>query len=267
MLKSVFSRFNSISSRDFLRVSRNLSAIGCRSNVKNGRSNNKSNENNGHGHGHGHGYVMAVASVPTFLAFFQKKTNESDPEPSLWEKILPQDFVILIKGQIGGDESTPEKKLTMTLKRTILAIHRQQYEKAEQMAHLALRMAQDIQHYDGITLCYDVMGNLAFDREQYAKAEKLFESVLQRLLQKGLPQDDIQVRSIESVFMKIYLIRVLSFQVLHLSLKVAQLVDLQGKKDEAKTNYAWTIKKLDEKCAKEPDDQDSLELKGLTNNL
>lgn len=47
---------------------------------------------------------------------------------------------------------------------------------------------------------------------------------------------------------------------------MAQLVDLQGKKDEAKTNYAWTIKKLDEKCATEPDNQELLELKGLTNN-
>lgn len=47
---------------------------------------------------------------------------------------------------------------------------------------------------------------------------------------------------------------------------MAQLVDLQRKTDEAKTNYAWTVKKLDEKCAKEPNDQDLLELKGLANN-
>lgn len=193
MLKSVFCRFNSISSRDFVRVFRNLSAIGYQSDKENGRSNNKSNEN-----GYGpYRHVMAVASVPTFLAFFQKNKKD-EPEPSFWEKILPEEFVVLIKAKIGEDESTPEKKLTVTLKRTILAIHRQQFEKAEQMAHLALRMAQDIQHFDGITLCYDVMGNLAFEREQYAKAEKLFESVLQRLLQKGVSQDDIQVRSIET---------------------------------------------------------------------
>lgn len=56
-------------------------------------------------------------------------------------------------------------------------------------------------------------------------------------------------------------------QVLHLSLKLAQLVDLQGKKDEAKTNYAWTVKKLDEKCEKEPEFDDLLELRGLANSL
>lgn len=54
-------------------------------------------------------------------------------------------------------------------------------------------MAQEIQNYDGITLCYDIMGNLAFDREQYEKAKEIFESVLQRLHGKGVPQDDIQV--------------------------------------------------------------------------
>lgn len=47
---------------------------------------------------------------------------------------------------------------------------------------------------------------------------------------------------------------------------MAQLAELQGKTDEAKTNYAWTINKLDEKCAIEPDDQDLFELRGLTNN-
>lgn len=47
---------------------------------------------------------------------------------------------------------------------------------------------------------------------------------------------------------------------------MAQLTELQGKTDDAKTNYVWTLSKLDEKCAKEPNDQDALELKGLTNN-
>lgn len=187
MLKSVFCRFNSISSRDFVRATRNLSAIGYQSNKENRRSHNKSNGNGS--------TAVIFASVPTFLVFFQKKEDEQhpEPEPAIWEKFVPEEIALLIKGKLGLDESTPEKKLTVTLKRTILAIHRQQYDKAEQMAHLALRMAQDIQHYDGITFCFDTMGNLAFVREQYEKAEKLFESVLQRLLEKGVPQDDMRV--------------------------------------------------------------------------
>lgn len=52
-----------------------------------------------------------------------------------------------------------------------------------------------------------------------------------------------------------------------MSLKMAQLVELQNKKDEAKTNYIWTLSKLDEKRKKEPEDNDLKELWGLTNNL
>lgn len=47
---------------------------------------------------------------------------------------------------------------------------------------------------------------------------------------------------------------------------MAQLVELQGKKDEAKTNYTWTVSKLEEKLKKEQDDNDLHELWGLANN-
>lgn len=56
-------------------------------------------------------------------------------------------------------------------------------------------------------------------------------------------------------------------KILHLSLKVAQLTELQNKKDEAKTNYTWTISKLDEKRKNESDDVDVKELWGLASSL
>lgn len=90
-------------------------------------------------------------------------------------------------------EDTPEDKLVMTIKRSILCIQREQYAKAEQMLHLALRMAQDLQNKDGVTFIYDVMANLAMETEQYKKAEKLFINVMQRLLQDGCKEDDIKV--------------------------------------------------------------------------
>lgn len=90
-------------------------------------------------------------------------------------------------------EDTPEGKLVMTIKRSILCIQREQYAKAEQMLHLALRMAQDLQNKDGVTFIYDVMANLAMETEQYKKAEKLFVNVMQRLLQDGCKEDDIKV--------------------------------------------------------------------------
>lgn len=185
MLKSVFCRFNSVASRHFVRVTRNFSALEPQLKYEYEHRNERSNKRR---------HIVAYTSIPTFLAFFQKKEDENpESEPSFWDKVLPEDLAILVKKKPVEDETTPEGKLKTTLKRTILAIRRREFEKAEQMAHLALRMAQDIQSYDGITLCYDIMANLAFDQEQYEKAQKLFESVLQRLLQNGVPQDDIQV--------------------------------------------------------------------------
>lgn len=183
MLKTIFSRFNSLNSRHFGRVTRNLSAIEQPFNKENGKSNDKSKRCYN---------LYAYASLPAYLAFFQKKEEDIE-QPAFWEKYVPEEIALFFKKIPVEDESTPEGKLKTTLKRTILCIRKREFQKAEQMAHLALRMAQDMQNYDGITLCYDVMANLAFDTEQYAKAQKLFEEVLQRLIQKGVPQDDIQV--------------------------------------------------------------------------
>lgn len=92
-----------------------------------------------------------------------------------------------------AEDETPEGKLVMCIKRSILCIQREQYDKAEQMLHLALRMAQDMQNKEGVTFIFDVMANLAMETEQYKKAERLFVTVMQRLLADGCEQDDIKV--------------------------------------------------------------------------
>lgn len=184
MLKTTFCRVNLLSLRNLARVTKNFGAIQHQFNKERERTNGESKQNS---------IRLAYAAVPTYLAFFRKNEEEEPTKESFLDKILPEEIALLLKKKPVQDETTPEGMLTTTIKRTILCIQRQQFEKAEQMAHLALRMAQDIQHYDGITLCYDIMANLAFDREQYQKAQNLFEDVLQRLLQKGVEQDDIQV--------------------------------------------------------------------------
>lgn len=57
-------------------------------------------------------------------------------------------------------------------------------------------MAQDQKHEKGITYVYDIMANLAFENEEFSKAQKLFVEVLRRLISNGLPQDDIIVINI-----------------------------------------------------------------------
>lgn len=134
-------------------------------------------------------FTRYVLAAPTFLAFFQKKESEDD-EPKIWlEKLVPLNIRLMFEKE---DES-PEGKLVMTLKRAILCIQNNQHNKAEQMIHLALRMAQEMQHADGITLCYDLMANLALETQKFEKAAKLFVAVLQRLLEKGIKQNDAKV--------------------------------------------------------------------------
>ena len=59
------------------------------------------------------------------------------------------------------------------------------------MFHIGLRMAVDMQHQDAITYVYDLMANLSYDMGDFKKAERLFVSVMQRLISlKGLEQTD-----------------------------------------------------------------------------
>lgn len=130
-----------------------------------------------------------LCAAPTFLAFFKKPEGEED---TTWlEKLIPIEIRVLFQ----KEDDSPEGQLVMTMKRAIMCVQREQYKKGEQIIHLALRMAQQMQHADAITLCYDIMANLALETEQYEKADKLFVAVLQRLLQKGVKQNDIKVGS------------------------------------------------------------------------
>lgn len=93
------------------------------------------------------------------------------------------------------EDEEKESELITILKRAVLCTQREQYDKAEQMLHLALRIAQQQQNEQGVIYCYDLMANLAFDQYELDKAEKLFVSVMQMLLGHGTSQDDLKVRN------------------------------------------------------------------------
>lgn len=144
------------------------------------------------------------------------------------------------------DGETPEDQLIMTIKRAILSIQRDEYEKAERILHLALRMAQDLQSKDGITYVYDAMANLAMERADFEKAEKLFVSVMQRLMGEGAQEDDMRL--------------------LHISAKIAHMAEQSGHLDKAKQGFEWVIKKLEDRMKVAQDDPQLKELWGLTKN-
>lgn len=132
------------------------------------------------------------------------------------------------------------------IKMSILNIQREDYRKAEQMLHIALKMAQDLQSKDGITYIYDIMANLAMEVGEFAKAEKLFVNVMQRLFADGFVEDHIKM--------------------LHISSKIAHIAQLQGHLDKAVQGFEWTLAKLEENLKKAGEDPEIRELWGITKN-
>ncbi|XP_067621870.1 tetratricopeptide repeat protein 19 homolog, mitochondrial [Eurosta solidaginis] len=187
--------------------------------------------------------------------FSESKENEGQHKEHNWYGYLaPAEIGILTSGAFSfgffgksqSEEESPEDKLITTIKRSVLCIQRQEFDKAERMLHLALRMAQDLRSKEGITYIYDVMANLAMEREQYKKAEKLFAEVMSRLFSDGYTED--------------------SPKVMHISTKLAHIAQLQGDLDKAMQGFTWTLKRIEEHVKKMPNDKDIQELLGLTKN-
>lgn len=70
---------------------------------------------------------------------------------------------------LGVEEKSDEQKekdqeeLIMTIKRGVLASLRSEFEKSEQLYHLALRNAQTMKNEQAVTYVYDLMANLAYE--------------------------------------------------------------------------------------------------------
>lgn len=123
------------------------------------------------------------------------------------------------------EDEEKESELIMTLKRAVLCKNREQYQKAEQMLHLALRLAQQQQNEQGVLYCYDLMANLAFDTFELDKANKLFVAVLQMLLTNGIKEDDLKV--------------------IHISLKLARIAQLKADLEKADLGYKWCMDRIE----------------------
>jgi tetratricopeptide repeat protein 19 len=154
---------------------------------------------------------------------------QSPGAPKKWAYANETGFALALSvlTWLGFSEEDEEKEseLIMTLKRAVLCTRREQYDKAEQMLHLALRLAQQQQNSQGILYCYDLMANLAMDTFQLDKAEKLFVNVLQILLGRGMDQKDLKV--------------------IHISLKLARISQLKADIEKADLGYRWCLEQIE----------------------
>ncbi|XP_050426162.1 tetratricopeptide repeat protein 19 homolog, mitochondrial [Adelges cooleyi] len=142
------------------------------------------------------------------------------------------------------DEEDCEQKLINTIKRGLLCLQKEDYECFEQKLHEALKIANNIKSFEGVTYVYDVLANGAFMKKDYVNAEKLFVLVMQRLMSKGSKENDLNM--------------------LHISLKLSKI--LEAKQDFVKCEIGYThcLKHLEELIKLDPDNEDILGLLSLT---
>ncbi|CAH0401243.1 unnamed protein product [Chilo suppressalis] len=147
---------------------------------------------------------------------------------------------------LGFEKNTlsAEDELVYTIKHCVLFIQRDEHDKAEQLLHVALRQAQQIQHQLGITYIYDVMANLALEREQLDKAKQLFVTVAQRILADGATEDDPRM--------------------VHISSKLARISHLKKEYTTAQIGYDWCIAKLQQLIETTTDDVSTKKLLAMT---
>jgi len=114
------------------------------------------------------------------------------------------------------------------------------------MFHLALRMAQTVQNQLAETYIFDLMGNLAYESSDFEKAEKLFATVIQRLMQfEKAAEDDIRL--------------------LHISTKIAHIAYLQNDLEKAMLGFGYVLEKIEKKDYL--NDDNLYELWGLVKNF
>lgn len=114
------------------------------------------------------------------------------------------------------------------------------------MFHLALRMAQTVKNELAETYIFDLMGNLAYESNELDKAEKLFVSVIQRLMQfEKAAEDDIRL--------------------LHISTKIAHIAYLKNDLEKAMLGFEFVLQRIEK--TDYLNDENLYELWGLVKNF
>ncbi|KAK7076850.1 Tetratricopeptide repeat protein 19, mitochondrial [Halocaridina rubra] len=138
--------------------------------------------------------------------YFSEKCREQRSSRTCRHSYIPLFALALFqtKKDTEKEEKRQESELIMTIKRSILALQRGELNKAEQLLHISLKIAQESQNTQAETYIFDLMANLAYQREQYTKAEELFKEVLKRMFSDGMAEDDNAVVEISLKLASVY---------------------------------------------------------------
>lgn len=122
---------------------------------------------------------------------------------------------------LGLEENKEKDPLIHTIKLGILNLQREQYKKAESILHVALRIAQERMDPEAETYIFDILANVAFEKGEHSKAEKLFVDVMQRTIAAGTPRDDNSI--------------------VEMSLKLAQIYSMRKDSEKAEQGFRFCI--------------------------
>lgn len=90
------------------------------------------------------------------------------------------------------------------IKLGILSMQKEEYDKAENILHLGLKLAQERRDMQAQRYIYDLLANVAFKKGDFPTAEKLFIQVTKELIASGTPPDDNSIVEISLKLASIY---------------------------------------------------------------
>ncbi|XP_025195722.1 tetratricopeptide repeat protein 19 homolog, mitochondrial [Melanaphis sacchari] len=142
------------------------------------------------------------------------------------------------------DKNESERKLIYTIKRGLLYLQDNNYNAFEHTLHDALKIATDLNHFNGITYVYDILANGALTNKDYDKAKVLFIKVVQRLYQQGGVDEDLNI--------------------VHVNLKIAKILEIQKDYNSSRLGFEFCLNILKKKYEIDPENEDVLGLYSLT---
>lgn len=103
-----------------------------------------------------------------------------------------------------GLKKEKEDPMINVIKLGILSLQKKEYDKSENILHMALKLAQERQDMQAQRYIFDLLANVAFEKGDFPKAEKLFIQVTKELLATGTPYDDNAIIEISLKLAAIY---------------------------------------------------------------
>jgi len=140
---------------------------------------------------------------------------------------------LLLPNSSAATRIDPDSQLVETIRLAAKSIHEGNGKKGEELLHIALRMAQDLHHYNGETYIFTLLASLSFQQEEYLKAENLYKTVIQRQINKGIDEDNNGI--------------------IEMSLKLAKIYGEWKDHDKAKTGFDFCIKAQETKMKSKGD--------------